>query len=151
MHYMYKEKKTENRAILRIILKNHIYSQISKFIPNYWYLKVNFLEPENLLWGSSSLRQKKLKWKLKKEMSPTIFLNMRVLWDISVWAIESWLYFWVKTYIVTYCLGEAVQIRGRGSVYVYIWKSCLVISPCKILDFPTAKVLLLRSSVKFVH
>ena len=28
----------------------------SKFIPNYWYLKVHFLVPENLLWDISNLR-----------------------------------------------------------------------------------------------
>ena len=28
----------------------------SKFIPNDWYLKVNFLLPENLLWDISSFR-----------------------------------------------------------------------------------------------
>ena len=28
----------------------------SKFIQNYWYLKVNFLVSENLLWDISSLR-----------------------------------------------------------------------------------------------
>ena len=27
----------------------------SRFIPNYWYLKVNFLGPEKLLWDISSL------------------------------------------------------------------------------------------------
>ena len=28
----------------------------SNFFPNYWYLKVNFLVPENLLWDTSGLR-----------------------------------------------------------------------------------------------
>ena len=34
----------------------------SKFIPNYWYLKVNFLIPENLLWDISNLKENELKY-----------------------------------------------------------------------------------------
>ena len=32
----------------------------SKFNPNYWYFKVNFLIPGNLLWEISSLRYPKM-------------------------------------------------------------------------------------------
>ena len=42
----------------------------AKFIPNYWYFKVNFQAPESLLWDTRSLRYSELKCKEKWEMHP---------------------------------------------------------------------------------
>ena len=39
---------------------NSVYLKV-EVIPNYWYLEVNFLVPENLLSDISSLRYKELK------------------------------------------------------------------------------------------
>lgn len=41
----------------------------SKFAKNYWYLWLNFMFQENLLWDSTSLRYLELKWKGKRKVS----------------------------------------------------------------------------------
>ena len=63
---------------------NSVYLKV-EVIPNYWYLEVNFLVPENLLSDISSLRYKELKWKLKQKMYPN-----NILWyKISVFYISK--------------------------------------------------------------
>ena len=58
-----------------------------KVILNYWYLKLNFLIPENLIWDTSSVIEYELECKDKSEIC-----QHYILWQISVWDIETWLY-----------------------------------------------------------
>ena len=53
----------------------HNLSQL-KVISNYWYLKVNFLVTENLLWDISSLKHPELKISREKENIQTIFFDI---------------------------------------------------------------------------
>ena len=60
-----------------------------KFISNYWYLKVNFLVPENLLWDTRILRWQELKCKDNKEMmSQNFFFGIWGYFEISVFEIN---------------------------------------------------------------
>lgn len=49
----------------------------SKFAQKYWYLKVNFLVPENLLWNVSGFDNKS--WNVNKNRK----LVYNIFWDIS--------------------------------------------------------------------
>ena len=59
----------------------------SNFIADYWYVKVNILVPENLLWDTSILRYPKLKCKEKLELVRTIPPAIRVYFEISLFEI----------------------------------------------------------------
>ena len=43
--------------------------------PNYWYLKVNFLLPENFLWDIGSLRYPELNCKYKHSLHPSYYAS----------------------------------------------------------------------------
>ena len=54
----------------------------TKFISNYWYLKVIFV-PQNLLWDTSSLKYFNLKTKEIWKCVRTIFFDIRWYFEIS--------------------------------------------------------------------
>ena len=59
-------------------------SQESKFLPNNWYFKVNFLIPENLLWNISSWDNRNLNVNRNGKYAQTTLFDFRWYFEISV-------------------------------------------------------------------